>query len=122
MLLGVCRYLLSERRALRRQVATLALKLEHEAARNRQREDELISRLLTHAGSYGIEPRKAAQAVPAKPTLTEAPLNAIEEATRDAYIQAALDAGKTVQEGEEAFQQRRTTRLFEVYQPPGEMM
>lgn len=121
MFLSLCRYLLAERRGLRRQVAQLAAKLEAERERNRQREDDLTSRWLTANGQYGIPSRQASSPAPSmrKPASVEnAPLSALEEARLEAYIREAQRVGKTKADAEQLFYEQRGAKQMEAYSAP----
>lgn len=121
MILSLCRYLLTERRGLRRQVAQLAAKLEAERERNRQREDDLTSRWLTANGQYGIPSRQASTTVATarKPVSVEnTPLNALEEARLNAYIEEAKRVGKTRADAEQLFYEQRGAKQMEAYSAP----
>ena len=118
MFLSLCRYLLTERRGLRHRVVELAAKLEAEASRNRQREDELVSRLLTNAGTYGLQARKPSQSEPKPVDKTLAPLTSIEEARLEAWLTSGRAMGKTDLEIEQDFYNARRNGFQEVYAVP----
>ncbi len=112
-------YLLAERRTFVRRLAKLEAALEAEQARNREREDLLVSRVLTAAGTYGMEPRKAPfQPFSPDAKKVPAPLSAVEEAHLEALRQAAIEAGRDESEADAFFWQERKFSNLEVYQPP----
>ena len=110
-MLSVFRYLLFERRQLRHQVGSLTAALTKEQERNRQREDELTSRILTLAGTFGLQARKAPVEPGTQPHITEQPLTGFEEAHLDALRQAAVEAGRPAEDGDRVFYERRAGRL-----------
>lgn len=124
MLNSLCRYLLAERRGLRRRVVELEAKLEAERERNRQREDDITSRWLTANGAYGI-PSRQPTAARAKNTLKAdsqpALLTALEEARLDAWRKAAVAVGRDEVEAEQMFYAQRHTSQLETYEPPAGM-
>ena len=116
----VLRYCMAERRVLRKRVDRLEAALEAEAARNRQREDEMLSRVLTASGTYGIAPRRADMPLLPEPKKAPLPLSALQEARREAYRNAALAAGRPQAEADEYFEAHRNAPPIEVYEPPSE--
>jgi hypothetical protein len=91
----------AERRATELERALLA-----ERERNRVRENELLNRCLTAAGCYALPaatPTKMATQASTEPR----EMTALEEAIRDAYRQAATEAGHSRQEADAMFEKRR---------------
>lgn len=104
------RRVLAQSRKLEERVAALEGELRAERERNRVRENELLDRVLTAAGRYAIgpEPKKDIRPKePPKPTVT-----ALDEARRAAYREAALKAGRTVQEADALWQAQMNGMAF----------
>lgn len=110
-------YFILERRGLRKQIATLQAALDAERDRNRTREDELLSRVLTASGTYGVAPRQAP--VKQQPEKIQiAPLSDLDEGVLEAYRAAAVAAGRPASDGDRVFEAEREGRTIDVYQPP----
>lgn len=95
-----------------KRAETRVTELEHalhaERERNRSRENELLNRCLIAAGCYALPkeaatPNKMATQRSTEPT----EMSALEEAIRDAYREAAAQAGHSRQEADAVFERRR---------------
>lgn len=99
------RRLVRERNDLLARVADLETKLEAERTRHRRREDELVDRVLTATGRAPLTPDpKPPKPRPAPET---EPLNAVEEARLVALREAAVKAGRSVQDADRYFYAQR---------------
>lgn len=103
------------RRALAKaeaRTAELEAKLEAERDVNRRRETELLDRVLTAAGRYGLSPEahQTASSRPAQPSPRT--LSALDEARLAAYIQAAKQAGKTEHDARRLFEMELRGEVF----------
>lgn len=98
------RRLLKDREHYRLRSESLEADLRLERERNREHEGRLIDQVLTAAGRYAVSesPRRPA----ARQAAEKPPESALEEARREAYRRAAVDAGLTEEDGERAYRER----------------
>lgn len=104
------RRLLTQRDELKEKIASLEAELREERERSRRREDELLDRVLTASGRHGLtpDPKHIAEPKPKPP----APLTALEEARREAYRKAAVEAGRSVHEADAYFEAQRNGKSY----------
>ena len=104
------RRLLAQRDELKEKIASLEVELREERERSRRREDELLDRVLTASGRHGLTPEAK---LPAEPKVRPpVPMTALDEARRDAYRKAAVEAGRTVQEADQFFDAQRNGKQY----------
>jgi hypothetical protein len=93
--------------------------LHAERERNRTRENELLNRALTAAGCYALPKERPDKPVniPVMPRGVE--YTALEEAIRDAYREAAAEAGHSRQDADAMFERRRRGEMVTPNEPFG---
>src|SRR5262245_57785551 len=93
---------------LRAQVQKLSADLESERARNRDREDRLVDRVIVSKGVYPVVPPAERKAK----TLSSAiPLTALEEAELKMYMASAVEHGYGEMVGKRMFERDRKKKL-----------
>ena len=109
------RRLLTLVKAAQERSTTLEAELREERERSRHREDQLVDRVMTASGRYGLTPeaKKIVKPEPKPP----APLNALEEARLIALREAAVAAGRNPKEADQLFEAQRNGQPYMVGRP-----
>lgn len=92
--------------ALREENARLREQLDTERQRHLDREERLIDQVLTAAGRYGIKERSlnSPELPVAQPIPPPSVLTALEEAQLKAFLESAVEEGRSPQEAAQLFQ------------------